>query len=150
MALTRANVERILIRRCGTALEKAGLDYLTDNGKNPDLNDPVGYGVRMLGGTVADVTEVADSDVSGVATDDYDALFDLAECRLTETLYNTVLDLVDTQVGPQRQSLSQWAEALGRKAARMTARIVQVHGVGGGTLSAGVIDMDFMEKSGDA
>lgn len=150
MSLTRAQVEKVLLRRCSTALEKAGLDYLTDNGLNPDLNDPIGYGVRMLGGTVADVTAVVDSDVSGVATDDYDALFDLAEYRLTETLYNTVLDLVDTQVGPQRQSLSQWAEALAAKTERLQMRIQQTHGIGGGTLSAGVLDLDFMEKSGDA
>ena len=150
MAVTRAQLEAVLLRRCSTALEKAGLDYLTDNGKNPDLNDPIGYAVRTLGGTVADITEVVDADVSGIEAADYDALLDLAEYRALETIQNTVADLVSTSVGPQRQEFQQWGQALDSRLARLDGKIERIHAIGRATITAGVIDLDFMEKSGDA
>lgn len=43
MALTRANVEAILIRRLGGIFEAVGLDGATADGSNEDLNDPIGW-----------------------------------------------------------------------------------------------------------
>lgn len=150
MAVTRAQVETILLRRCSTALEKAGLDHLTDNGTNVDLNDPIGYAVRTLGGSVVTITAVDDADLGtvGAATDD--ALLDLAEYRALETIQNTVADLVSTSVGPQRQELQQWGAALDARLQRLDRKLERIHAIGRATLSAGVIDLDFMEKSGDA
>src|SRR5512139_1577622 len=148
MALTRANVESILLRRCGTTLEKAGLNYQTEAGDNEDLNDPIGYAVRLCGGTVSSAAEVTDTDVATVATEDTDAFLDVAEYRLLETVYNTVLDLVDTTSGPQRQNLSQWAAAIAAKVQRLEAKIADRYDIdfGGTVITSGVVDLDFMEK----
>ena len=59
MALTRAAVEAVLLRRVGSLLEEVGLDGSTVN--NSDLNDPIGYAVRQVGGTVADASAAAGS-----------------------------------------------------------------------------------------
>jgi len=150
MALTRANVESILLRRCGTTLQQAGLDYQTQNGQNEDLNDPIGMALRMLAYTTDDATSVSDDDLSGVDALDHDALLDVAEWRVLETVYNTVLDQVDTTVGPQRRNLAQWSAALSHKIERVEKRIKDLYGIGAAVLEAGVVDLDFMEKSNDA
>ena len=80
-----------------------------------------------------------------------DGFFRHVSDRLSRTsslasLYNTVVDLVDTQVGPQRQALSPWAEALDVRLARLETKVTQLYGVGRGSLDAGVIDLDFLEK----
>ena len=150
MALTRATVEAILLRRCGTALQQAGLDYTTANGENDDLNDPIGSAVRWLGGTVASAAAVSDSDLGGVDVLDHDALFDLAELRVLETCLNHVLDQVDTTLGPQSRSLAQFAAALERKIERLQERAKTFYGIGVAALLAGVADLDFMEKSNNA
>src|SRR5512139_2454820 len=137
MTLTRANVESILLRRCGTTLEKAGLDHQTENGSNLDLNDPLGYAVRLCGGPVSSAALVADADVATVATEDTDALLDVAEYRL-----------VETTSGPQRQNLSQWAAAIAAKVERLEKKIGDRYDIdfGGTVLAGGVVDLDFMEK----
>lgn len=145
MSLTRANVESILIRRCGKLLTAADLNGTTVDGTNADLNDPLGYAIRKLGYTVTTPTSVADADVALVATSDYDACLDLAELRTLETVLNEVIRLVSVTVGPHREDLSDMAKALEAMIARKRKQIQDEYGTFG-TVTAGVIDLDFMEK----
>ena len=55
MAHTRASIEAILIRRCGRMLAATELDGSTIDGSNADLNDPIGWAIRQLGGAVASI-----------------------------------------------------------------------------------------------
>ncbi len=106
MALTRANVEALVIRRVGKLLAAAGLDGATVSGANADLNDPLGYAIRKLGYTVTTVNAVADADVALVTTADYDRLFDLTELRALENALGNY-DAVNLRVGPRSEDLSQ-------------------------------------------
>jgi hypothetical protein len=148
MALTRANVEAILIRRLGGIFEAVGLDGATVDGSNEDLNDPIGWALRQLGKPTADPTAVSDADVAAVGADDYDALFDLAEWRALETAHGAAVDLVDLTTGPRTERLSDIATAIERKAARLREALA-ARGLGPAveTVTAGVWSLDFAEKS---
>ncbi len=145
MALTRAQVEAILIRRCGKLLTAAGLDGTTITGTNADLNDPIGAAIRQCGGSVADIAAVADGDLAGIGADLYDQLFDLAELRTLESISGN-LDDVNVQAGAIREDLGQLSDQVDRKIERKRAQAQRDYGVGLGTLEAGVLALDFMQK----
>lgn len=127
MALTRAQCEVELLSRCGKLLTAASLDGVTANGSNPDLNSPLGYAVRMCGGTVADPSNVADSDLSTLSSV-FDKLSDLAEYRTLENISGN-LDLVDISEGPHRESLGQLAERVEKRLARLQEKLQKTYGL---------------------
>ncbi len=149
MTITRTQVERILVKRCGLLLIAAGLDGVTINGTNGDLNDPIGTALRASGLSVADIAFVSDSDLASVTDDLIDQVLDIAEHR---TLLNIEgnLDQVDITIGPRSESLNQLATRVKAKIEMLEARISRLYGIGLGTLTAGVIGLDFAEASEDA
>lgn len=122
----------------------AGLDGTTFDGSNSDLNDPIGYGIRKVGSTVSDPSNVADSDLAAVADNLFDALLDVSELRLLRNIRGN-LDLVDTTAGPLSESLSQVASQVGRDIIELQAFIKDEYGLGGLTMEADVIRQDFAE-----
>jgi hypothetical protein len=145
MTITRAEVETILIRRCGSLLTAADLDGTTINGTNVDLNDPIGAALRRMEYTVASLTAVTDLDLAPVSADDVDQLLDLAELRTLENIEGN-LDDVDITVGPRSESLNQLSVRVRMKIDTKRREIEKAYGLGLGTLSAGVVTLDFMEK----
>ncbi len=127
MALTRAQCETELISRCGKLLTAASLDGVTANGSNPDLNSPLGYAVRICGGTVTDPSNVADSDLSTLSSV-FDKLSDLAEYRTLENISGN-LDMVDISEGPHRESLGQLAERVEKRLARLQEKLQKTYGL---------------------
>lgn len=127
MALTRAQCETELISRCGKLLTAASLDGVTANGSNPDLNSPLGYAIRICGGTVTDPSNVADSDLSTLSSV-FDKLSDLAEYRTLENISGN-LDLVDISEGPHRESLGQLAERVEKRLARLQEKLQKTYGL---------------------
>lgn len=127
MALTRAQCEVELLSRCGKLLTAASLDGVTANGSNPDLNSPLGYAVRMCGGTVADPSNVADSDLSTLSSV-FDKLSNLAEYRTLENISGN-LDVVDISEGPHRESLGQLAERVEKRLARLQEKLQKTYGL---------------------
>lgn len=148
MSLTRAQVEKVLIKRCGLLMTAAGLDGVTFAGTNDDLNDPIGTALRACGLSVTDVTSVSDGDLASVSDDLFDQLFDIAEHR---TLLNIEgnFDQVDITLGPRSESRNQLAAQIRAKIDRLEARISRLYGIGLGTLSAGVIGLDFAEAEAE-
>lgn len=146
MSLTRASVESVLIRRCGRLLTAAGLDGTTGSGSNADLVDPISWAVRQLGLAVATLGSLSDSDLAGVATDDLDALLDLAELRCYESALGN-LDVVDVSVGPERESLGQLGTRLESLIERKRAAIQRTHGIGAATLTGGTIRLGFQQRT---
>ncbi len=138
---TRAQAETILTRRLGPTMTAAKMDGETADGTNPDLNDPLGWAVRKLEGTVADLVAVADADLDTVSTDDTDNLLDLAELRALNNVLGN-LTLVDTSVGPRSQKFGQLREGIGARIERLEKSLATELGA---TLTAGVIEMDFAE-----
>ena len=144
MTLTRVQAETILVKRAGSLMSEAGL-AVTFAGSNADLNDPIGWAVRQLGLPVANILTVADSDLAAVAADDYDQLLDLAEYRLLQNISGN-LGVTDIKVGPREEKLDQLVQAVEKRLARKKAQLQQDYGFGLGTLTAGVISLDFMES----
>lgn len=148
MSVTRANVESILVARCGALMEAAGMDGSTIDGTNTDLSDPIGYSLRQAGYTVTNVAAVANADLSGLAADDYDQVFDVAELRTLESVLGN-LDDVDIKLGPRSESLSQLAKGLETRIQRLQAKVEREYGVGASVLQAGVIALDFADHNED-
>lgn len=144
MTITRANVEAILVRRCGKLLEAADLDGTTVSGSNADLNDPIGWALRQCGYSVTSVAAVADADLVSVSAANTDKLFDLAELRMLETIQGN-LDDVDIQLGPRQEALSQLAKQVEQRLERVQARVQREYGYGAPELEAGVITYEFAE-----
>lgn len=147
MALTRANVEAILIRRVGKRMTQAALDGTTNTGANADLNDPIGWAVRKAGYTVDDISAVDNDDVARISTADIDKFLDLAEYRALQSILGNSTD-VDTRVWTHghEEKLSDLAEQLEKLIARKEKQIARDHGIGLGTLTAGKLSLGFQQQ----
>jgi hypothetical protein len=106
---TRANVEAITVQRIGGMMQVAGMDITTVDGTNTNLNDPIGWSVRKLGGLTLNPTSVTSAEVEAIANED--ALLDLVELRTLESIL-TNYSLVDSKVGPREESYDQLAKRL--------------------------------------
>lgn len=144
MSLTRANIETILVKRCGPLMTAAGM-ATTVLGSNADLNDPIGYAVRKTGGSVTSFVAVADADIAGVDELGYDQLLDLAELRTLETILGN-LDDVDLRVGPRDEKFSQLRTDTEKRMERLQKRIEKEYGIGV-SIEAGVVILDFVEHN---
>jgi hypothetical protein len=152
MTTTRANIEEILIRRCGSLMTAVGFSVTASGAGNPniDLNDPIGYGLRKAGFTVANIALVSDADIASITgdADELDEVIDIAEYRLLENIAGN-LDDVDIKTGQISESLSQLAASLEKRMARLQNKLSSEYGlfVGGSELQAGVIGLDFAEHN---
>lgn len=144
MTITRAQIERVLIKRCGLLMTAANLDGTTFDGTNEDLNDPIGYALRACELTVADISAVDDADCVGVTADLVDKVLDVAELRLLNNIEGN-LDQVDVTIGPHSERRGQLATMIRTKINAKEALVGRLYGVGLGTLSAGVIGLDIAE-----
>jgi hypothetical protein len=127
MSLTRAQFEAIMVQRIGGWLANAGLP-ITVIGTNEALNDPLGYAIRIAGGTVTSYALVADADVATVADAKLDMLLDLAELRALENVLSNFA-LVDVKAGPVEAKQSQFADRLERVIARLRSQIAVRYGI---------------------
>jgi hypothetical protein len=147
MSLTRANTEAELVQRQKSRMEAVSM-AVTFVGSNADLNSPIGFAVRKMGGTVASFSSVADADLTFLAEDDFDKFLDIAEYRLMQNIKGR-WGMVDTKIGPRSESLSQFSEDLERDLTRKLSDLQSIYGFGGGSLEAGVVDYDFAETDED-
>jgi len=143
MALTRINVEKIMVRRASAIMTAAGL-AVTIVGTNADLDDPMSVGIISVGGTVTDRTTVADVDVATVTEADYDEFLDVTEYRLLQTIIDNLAN-VDIEVGPRNEKLSQLATRLEKTLERKKKDLQSQYGFSTSTIEAGVITLDFAE-----
>ena len=142
--LTRANVESILVQRIGGWLANASLP-VTIVGSNAAINDPLGYAIRIAGGTVASYALVADADVATVADADLDKMLDVAELRALENVLSNFA-LVDAKAGPVEAKSSQFADRLERTIARLRNQLAIRYGIeSSATMTTGVISLNFTE-----
>lgn len=107
MALTRADCESTLVKRLKVLMEAAEL-VVTITGSNADLNDPLAWALRRVGGSTASVATVTDAELAAVGASSYDDFMDLAEYRTLQNILGN-LDLVDITAGPRAEKLSQIA-----------------------------------------
>ncbi len=143
MAVTRANVETVLVLRLGPLMTKAGQDGTTVDGTNADLADPIAWALRVAGYTTADVSDPTTAEVAA-AEDDIDEVLALSELRAMEnTLGN--LDDVDTAVGPRDEKLSQLAAQLEKMIKFKRVVLELSYGYGVAALTTGTLTYEFAE-----
>lgn len=145
MALTREEVEVILIGRVGKLLTAAGLDGATQDGTNADLTDALASAARRIGVPLASLAALTDADLSALADSDLDQYLSLAELALLEKALGNY-DLVNIRVGQRSEDLSDLAARLERAIERKRALLLTLYGIGAQTLTAGVIDLGFAEN----
>lgn len=147
MTITRVQAESILHQRTKaylSAVDASVIPIVT----NEVFNDPLGFALRKLGLSVTNVTAVADADVTAVTDEDLDAFLDLAEVRLMQNILG-MYDAVDIVVGPRQERLSQLRDGLETRIDKMSAKISSEYGIGGATLEAGTIGLDFVDHNED-
>ena len=119
MTITRTQVEKILLKRAARRMAFVEMDIAKSDGTNADLNDPIAYAVRLCGLSVADISDVKDSDLAPLPDSDIDKLLDLAELRLLQNIFGN-LDSVDERTGPVQNAYSQ----IGRASCRERVSVV--------------------------
>lgn len=149
MALTRQQAEAVLISRCGTLLTEAGLDGVNNGGSNADLNDPMMTTLVKMGITPASYSNVVDADLSSLAGGDVTEFLDRAELRVLETISSNLV-YVNIQIGPRREDLGSLMDQVEKRIQRLSSKVQKEYGVGMGTLSAGVIGLDFQAMTNDS
>lgn len=135
---TRVQAETVLVRRAEQAMTAASM-AVTIAGSNADLDDPLGWALRQLSYSVADITSVTTAEVAAVTAGDLDEFLSLTEYRLLINIFNRVG--VDTAVGPRSEKLNQLAERLEKRIASLGEEL----GVVGASIEAGVVSLDFAE-----
>jgi hypothetical protein len=144
LSLTRAQFEEIMVQRVGGWLTNAGLP-VTIVGSNAAMNDPLGYAIRVAGGTVTSYALVADADVATVGETNLDKLLDVAELRTLENVLSN-FTLVDAKAGPVEAKSSQFADRLERVIARLRSQLAVRYGIeSSATMTTGVISLNFTE-----
>jgi hypothetical protein len=125
-------------------MDAAGM-AVTYAGSNADLNDPLGWAVFQLEGSVTDITAVADADLETVASDDERYITDVAELRLLDNIL-TNLELVDISVGPRSEHYDQLAQRIKGRRDKLRADLESEIGLGAAKLTTGVMRADFAEE----
>ncbi len=147
MTVTRSQIESILVSRRSPLMQMASM-AVTTQGANADLNDPIGYAVRKVGGTVASLASVTDADIATVDTDDLDEMLDHAELRLLRSIRGN-LALVDITSGPMSEKLSQLAASVREDIEALENAIGENYGGGASPLETGAIVLDFQTLEDD-
>ncbi len=145
MTVNRAAIEYVLVRRTGRLMAACSLDGTTVAGTNLDMNDPIGYALRMVGLDVADITAVSNSDIGQMGSDVLDQFLDIAELRLLQNCLQNY-DAVNITVGPRTEALSDIRSGLEKSIERKHQYNVEKYGAGA-TLAGGAISLDFQQRS---
>ena len=141
MTITRANAEAELVGRAGGWMSAAELST-SAIGANSDLQSPLAFALRKMG--ISHHTPITDADLSSIADEDLDQLYDLAELRLLKNVQRNFA-AVDIQLGPRRESYDQLGKRLESAITALEAAINKQYGVSGSTITAGVLRVDFAE-----
>jgi hypothetical protein len=136
MPLTRADVESVLIARCGAALAVVGMNGTLADGTNPDLSDPIRHATRMFGISLIGTVSVTDADLATITGFGIERLIDMAERRIFETLLDRFV-YVDTQVDRDSQKYDQLRKGWQARIDAITASLAKPYGPGVGGAQGG-------------
>lgn len=144
-AITRAQAEKILVRRRGTVMVRVGLDGTTISGSNADLADPIAYAVRQLGLAVADPSNPADTDLGAIQPTDTDQFLDVAEWRVLASCLGN-WGKVTQQAGTDKQQYSDLLAELRQQLKQKADDLKLQYGQGLMSLQSGGIDLDIVSQ----
>ena len=143
MALTRAQIESVLVSRCKKRMVFVEF-AITTSGSNADLNDPICNALQIMGVNPANIASIADGDL--VTVTDAAKLCDLAEVRLLENILGNS-DKVTLQAASGTEHFSNFNEALEKIVARKQKELQTKYGIGLGSLSSGKLSLAFQSKN---
>lgn len=147
MAVTKQMVQQVLITRLGRVLTDLSFEIVL-SGDLEYLEDPIGWGLRMIEISTADLSLVTNAEVASMSDDDVDEFLDYAEYRLIGNLVKNAPE-VDVKIGHRSEEFSQLANRLIQMFDRKRTEIRQIYGFGLGGLTAGRIDLDSLTTSDD-
>lgn len=147
MAVTKQMVQQVLITRLGRVLTDLNFEVIL-SGDLDYLEDPIGWGLRMIEISTADLTEITNAEVASMSDDDVDEFLDYAEYRLIGNLIKNAPD-VDVKIGHRTEEFSQLANRLIQMFDRKRTEIRLLYGFGLGDLTSGMIDLDSLTTSDD-
>lgn len=145
---TRANIEALLVRRCGPLMTAAGM-AVTVVGSNADLDDPMGWALRAMDVSVSNIVSISDSDISGVSDANMNKFLDYSEYRLLENVLGN-LDDVDLSAGPYSESLGQLSATIEGRLERMSKKLQDLYGLLTSSVTFGKITLSFAEHDDDS
>jgi len=121
---TKVEVTAILEERTGAML--ALVRQLTGLADRPNVQHAIAWAVRRLGGTTASFVEATDAEVSAITKEE--ALIDLAELRLLDSMYGN-LTAVTNRTGPIQDDYNDLARRLEAARTEKRGEILSVHGI---------------------
>lgn len=139
MTITLPVVQFFLIKRAKARMEFVGMDIVTVDTANEDLENAIATALRALG--VAPSHPLTDGDFTTVDASQFDELLDRAEVRLLEDIQGN-LAVVDITVGDRSERLSQIGQQIEVALGYLNKKI----GASYQGLSAGHFDLDFQSK----
>ncbi len=145
MAITRVQVETVLVRRLEAWLVAADM-AITFAGANNDLNDGISNALLQLEIVPANISSIADGDLTSVATTDYNKFLDLAELRTLESVLENYAK-VDVEAGAVKAQLDDFGQRIERTIQRKREQIARRYGLEGlASLEVGVINLGFQQE----
>jgi len=114
---------------------------LTAHGISISLEYSIAWAVRAAGGSTSDYSSATDVEVASV---NGDKLLDFAEYRTIENVLNN-LTTTDFTSGPISEKLSQLADRLRDRLAKLKGKIDELYGFTN-SMEAGVINLAFAES----
>lgn len=145
MALTRSQLETVLVRRLGPWLTYVSLDT-TIIGNNPDLADPIAQALLSAGYTVSNIVNPANADLTAVPSTDYPKLLDIAELRALETILQAFTDF-DTKGLNYEDRDDQLGQRIESAIQRKRTLVQTKYGLETVAPQAGTIDLNFQTKN---
>jgi len=147
MAVTRTQVETLLIRRAGKRM--AFVEFSKEiSGSNPDLSDPISFALLAMSITPADITTPTDADLATVTNEQIGELLDRAELRLLQNILGN-MDAVSLSVDGRSESYGQITVSLEQAITRLQAKVDADYAGAGNTLTGGLIIQNFTSKGDD-
>jgi|SRR6185437_4426837 len=137
-SLTRADIESQTVARIGKLMTLVGLDGVTKDGTNADLNDPIRRSVRFSGYSVTDPALIQDVDLVPIVDLEVERVYDLTELRTLETIWSN-WSYVDMKASLQEQKLSQLTDRIEKRIEFLTERVRQPYGLNVGAPAGGRI-----------
>lgn len=148
MPITKVSTEKLVIARVAGKMSIVSMDVTTMTGSNPSLAEPICTALMSLGITPTNLVEASDADLAVIEPANYSLFLASVELRVLLNIKKN-LTLVDVGLGPARESLGQLSSQLDADIAHQEKEIEKAYGSGNGTISAGVIGLDFQAREGD-
>jgi len=138
MSITRSNVEQALLSRCAGIMKVVGLNALTMDGTNPDLNDPIYRALAFQGIFASNMALVVDADLVNVADWRISQLIDAAEMRLLENLWGN-WPYYSQKISQGQQEAQQLADRIQVRVKDLEERLRHPYGPGTAGVAVGRI-----------